>query len=113
MSIWREAKAAGIPRRYLRLAAMYRRCSTLERGYCTWEALKEQFQWETHGTVRPDRMNGFACGQRFLSVTEASVIEDINRGYACKAEFYHGPSGWHWKVKLRDVRAAPLFAHRS
>lgn len=114
----KAARRKGIRRKYLRLAALYRRAARGSEGMdFSLDALAELHRYESTGKGKPARNNGWAYGKLALDITVSDAVTSIKSGDFCKAEFYRGPTAWYWKRALADTPAGVFFPfsqeHRS
>ena len=93
----------GISRKYLRMAAMYRRFANRDRHY-DWslQSLIECYNHETHGQPIK-KSNGYAFGKWCKDLSVVQWIEDIRKGDACKAEFYTPKDKWWTEKALANL----------
>ncbi len=108
-------KIPGVSKKYLRLAAIYRRFAgyrTPHAGGFRFDvaALVECYKHESCG-CRASKDNGYVYGKWCKDVSVAMWIEDIAMGSACKAEFYTELSSWWAIPALAHVPASPMFAY--
>lgn len=113
-------KIKGISRKYLRLAAVYRRFSDRNPGFdYSTAALKECFTHESNGTPynyldKSKKPNGYIQGKFSKKIVYDMWVEDIRAGNACKYEFCNGIDKWWATPALsRLVVNTPLFAYDS
>ena len=108
----KAARRKGIRRKYLRLAALYRRAARgSEIMDFSLDALVELHHYESTGKGKPARNNGWAYGKFVLDITVSDAVSGIKDGEFCKAEFYIGPSAWYWKRALKDSPAGTFFPY--
>lgn len=105
------ARRKGIKRKYLRLAALYRRAARGSTGMdFSFEALAALYEYESTGHGGVSRHNGWAYGKKkMLDVSVSDAVKGIREGDFCKAEFYDGPTGWYWRHILRSVSTGVFF----
>lgn len=73
-------------RNFLIAASAYRKCSNKELDFSE-KALKEQYEYETYGGVKPNTsINGFTYGKFALDVTISEMKNDYLNGMFTKAE---------------------------
>lgn len=102
-------KMSGISRKYLRLAAVYRRYAGPNTGFSfTKEMLKECYNHETHGGSA-SKHNGFVFGKWCKDLSVVQWVEDVRKGNACKAEFYTPKDQWWAEPALKNVVVGPAF----
>ena len=102
------AKQHRIKRKYLRMAALYRRCTRPARMDFSFAALLEMYRFESLGGQKPPTTNGYMAGKHFLDITVTDVKAELAEGTACKHEFYNSATGWFWKTQLERVIAYPI-----
>lgn len=94
-------------RKYLRLAATYRRFS--DRNNPFWDfsisALEECFNHESHG-AEYSRNNGYINGKHNKDITMAMWIEDLKSGDIVKAELYSLVNKW-WLIPALEFVTVP------
>lgn len=101
-------KIPGISRKYLRLAAVYRRYAASSLYDYSRAMLIECYNAETHGGP-VSKNNGYAFGKWCKDLSVVQWIEDIRKGNACKAEFYTPKDKWWSGPALRNVVVGPWF----
>lgn len=102
-----------ISKKYLRLAATYRRFSDRFNPYWDFsiDALVECFNHESNGGTYADN-NGYVHGKWSKDITFAMQLEDILNGYAAKIEFITPMNRWWVEPALSDVVVSkPLFVY--
>lgn len=93
----------GISRKYLRLAAAYRRFAGDQTQFSfTVEALIECHAHESSGAPA-SKNNGYVFGKWCKDLSVVQWIEDIKKGNACKAEFYTPKDTWWARRALKNV----------
>ena len=98
-------KIKGISRKYLRLAATYRRLAYNTNSNnldFSIDALVDCYNHETNGHKAKSN-NGYIFGKWTKDLTVVMWIEDIQKGDFCKADFITPVNKW-WATKaLKDV----------
>lgn len=91
----------GISRKYLRLAAVYRRFAGDKTTFSfSKESLIECYAHESRG-LPYSKNNGYVFGKWCKDLSVVQWIEDIKKGDACKAEFYTAKDSW-WAVRALE-----------
>jgi hypothetical protein len=113
-------KIKSIGRKYIRLAAVYRRFSERNPAFdYSVDALKECFMHESTGLPynyldKSKKPNGYIQGKFSKKLTYNMWVEDIKQGSACKYEFCRGINKWWAEPALaRLVVPVPLFAYEG
>jgi len=102
-----------ISRKYLRLAAVYRRFAGRSPHFdFSLESLVECYRHETYGEPS-SRKNGYVFGKWAKDISVVTWIEDILKGDACKAEFIFGIDSWWAKPALENVIVPTWFPHEG
>lgn len=93
-----------ITKKYLRLAATYRRFSDRTNPYWDFSvsALVECFNHESNGGLFSAN-NGYVNGKWNKDLTFAMQLEDIRNGYAAKVEFINSTNRWWIDPALATV----------
>lgn len=103
-----------IKRKYLRLAAVYRRFAERNPNYnFSIDALIECYNNETHGSPTTIPNNGYIIGKKWKDLTIQTWREDISAGYFCKAEYITPLSRWYAEPALSTVIPAILFSYEN
>ena len=89
-------------RKFLRMAALYRRACRPSTMDFSLSALHQFFEYESFGSACPDT-NGYLCGKRFMTITENQVREDVRTGFCFKSEFYGARDRWFWYPILKHI----------
>lgn len=93
----------GISRKYIRLAAAYRRYAGPNTDFDFSQAmLIECYNHETHG-AKASKNNGYVFGKWCKDLSVVQWIEDIRSGSACKAEFYEPKDKWWSEPALEKI----------
>ena len=116
-------------RRYLRLAALYRRAANRNDPGLDFSeaALMACRQYESTGKPPPGlvvdtykgmvmpcgRINGYLLGKWMLDISVADAKREVQSGNFAKIEFYKGPTAWYWRSVLNSVKVPVegYFAH--
>lgn len=100
-----------IKKKYLRLAATYRRFSDRRNPYWDFSlnALVECFNHETHGSSY-SKNNGYINGKWMKDLTLSMWVEDLKLGNSVKAELYTAINKWWAIPALTDCQAGTCFA---
>jgi hypothetical protein len=97
-----------ITKKYLRLAAVYRRFAERSPHYdFSMRSLIECFRHETYGD-KHSPMNGYVHGKHLKDITVSMWIEDIDKCNFCKAEFLTPLNKW-WVSKAFDTIMPPTW----
>ena len=102
-----------ISKKYLRLAATYRRFSDRHNPHWDFslEALIDCFNHESSGGKYSDN-NGYVHGKWSKDITFAMWVEDLKKGYTAKIEYYTPLNKWWAIPALSTVTVTkPLFPY--
>lgn len=98
-------------RGFLSAASAYRRMAK-DSGHFDDRALREQWEYETHGGEKPDpQHNGFTLGKWRVDVHIAAMRDDYMAGLFCKAELLDGSCAMVRKV-IMTWPPVTFFAYR-
>lgn len=102
-----------ITKKYLRLAAVYRRFAERSHHYdFSLSSLIDCYHHETYG--KPYFLNnGYVHGKHLKDITVSAWIEDIYKGNFCKAEFLTPMNRWWAKHALDFPINTVFFPYRK
>lgn len=102
-----------ISKKYLRLAATYRRFSDRHNTYWDFslDALVDCYNHESSGGSYLEN-NGYVHGKWSKDITVAMWVEDIKNGYSAKIEYYTPLNKW-WAIPALSplIITKPLFPY--
>lgn len=102
--------AIGVSRRFLVAASAYRRFGLGHMDFSP-QAMKAQYEHETHGAPEPDkRANGYTYGKWSMDITLQGYRQDHADGLFCKYELLRGNCALARRF-IRSLPALTWFPH--